>query len=79
MLGGREMFESGRKRTVKAPRAKTPTRMAFLLVGSFAARKMGIGIEIIMRSDEIFNTALVIRWFVAAEHWTTNSYSQSKS
>jgi hypothetical protein len=50
------------------PRAKTPMRITFLLIGNFAARKMGIGIEMMMISDEMFKTALVIRWFVAAEH-----------
>lgn len=54
---------------MKIPSANTPTRIAFLFIGSFAARKIGIGMRMIMISDEIFSTALVIRWLVAAEHW----------
>ena len=32
----------------------------------------GIGKRIIMKSEEMLSTAFVIRWFVAAEHWTGN-------
>lgn len=54
--------------TVKAPSANTATSTAFLLVGSWDLRNIGMGMAIIMISDEMLRTALVMRWFVAAEH-----------
>lgn len=44
--------------------------MAFFLGAMFMCKKMGIGMAIMNKSEEMFRTALVIRWFVAAEHWT---------
>jgi len=54
--------------TVKEPNAKTPTRTALRFNGSWDLRKIGIGMRMIMMSDVMLMTALVMRWFVAAEH-----------
>ena len=56
------------ERMVKAPRAKTPMRTALRFRGSWDLRKMGMGIKMIITSDVMLMTALVIRWLVAAEH-----------
>lgn len=45
-------------------------RINFFLRGIRDWRNIGIGIRMIMTSDEMLKTALVIKWFVAAEHWT---------
>jgi hypothetical protein len=55
---------------VKRPRAKTEQRIAFFSGGRLLRRRIGIGMMIIKKSEEMFSTALVIRWFVAVEHWT---------
>lgn len=75
-------------RTVNPPSAKTPTKISFFLHFSRDCRKMGIGMRIIMMSDEMLSTALVMRWFVAAEHcaekdavtmtWCRHDGNQSK-
>jgi len=44
------------------------TRTIFFFRDIRDCRKMGMGIMMIMRSDEMFRTAFVIRWLVAAEH-----------
>lgn len=56
------------KLTVKAPNAKTPMRTALRFNGSCDLRKIGIGMRMIIISDVMLMTALVMRWFVAAEH-----------
>lgn len=53
---------------MKAPNAKTPMRTALRFNGSCDLRKIGIGMRMIMISDVMLMTALVMRWFVAAEH-----------
>lgn len=47
--------------TLKVPRPKTPQSMAFLLSGSRACRKMGIGIAMTKISEDMLRIALVIR------------------
>lgn len=54
--------------TVNVPTAKTRQRTIFRLSDRVDRRKIGIGIRMIMRSDVMLNTALVIKWFVAALH-----------
>jgi hypothetical protein len=46
---------------VKVPIKKMPMRMALFFSGNFTLKRSGIGIEIIMRSDEMLRTAFVIR------------------
>ena len=53
---------------MKAPNAKTPMRTALRFNGSWDLRKIGIGMRMIIISDVMLMTALVMRWFVAAEH-----------
>lgn len=56
---------------MKVPTAKTPHNTALRLADSVEDKNMGIGIRIIIMSDEMLNTMLVIRWFVAALHWAS--------
>jgi hypothetical protein len=55
---------------VKIPKAKTPQRMSFRFRGSCDCMKTGMGRRIIMISEEMLRTALVIMWFVSAEQFT---------
>ena len=48
--------------TVKIPIQKTPPRIALFFAGNLTLNRRGIGIRIIMISEEILKTALVIRW-----------------
>lgn len=48
--------------TVKIPIQKTPPRIVLFLAGNLTLNRRGIGIRIIMISEEILKTALVIRW-----------------
>lgn len=43
-------------------------RTALRFNGSCDLRKIGIGMRMIIMSDVMLMTALVMRWFVAAEH-----------
>jgi hypothetical protein len=43
-------------------------RLTYLARGSWEVIRRGRGMESIIRSEEIFNTAFVIRWWIAAEH-----------
>ncbi len=43
-------------------------RTIFFFVGIFISSKTGNGMMRMNRSEEMLRTALVIRWFVAAEH-----------
>ena len=54
--------------TVKIPIQKTPPRIALFFAGNLTLNRRGIGIRIIMISEEILKTALVIRWWIAVEH-----------
>lgn len=54
--------------TVKLPNAKTPHSTIFCLSGIWDWINIGIGIRIIMMSDEMLKTAFVIRWCMAVEH-----------
>jgi hypothetical protein len=56
---------------VKAPMRKTLKSIALFFLGSRTRNRRGSGILNMIRSDEMLNTALVMRWFVAAEHWPT--------
>jgi hypothetical protein len=46
---------------VNVPRAKTPTRTAFFFKEIWDRRKIGIGIRMIIMSDEMLKTVFVIR------------------
>ena len=54
--------------TVKVPIQKTLPRIVLFFAGNLTLNRRGIGIRIIMISEEILKTALVIRWWIAAEH-----------
>lgn len=54
--------------TVNRPNANTPQRTNFLLIEKLDRRNKGIGIIMIIISEDILKTALVIRWFVAVAH-----------
>lgn len=56
------------KRTVNVPTANTRQRTTFRWSDKVDRKNMGIGMAMIMMSDEMLNTALVIKWFVAALH-----------
>jgi hypothetical protein len=56
---------------VKAPIKKTLMRMALFFFGKRTLNKRGIGILMMITSEDMLNTALVMRWFVAAEHCST--------
>ncbi len=58
---------------MKVPTAKTPQRTALRFQARFDERKTGSGMRMMMTSDEMLKTALVMRWFVAAEHWAVVS------
>lgn len=55
---------------MNVPTAKRPHRITFFLVLRVVCNSIGIGRMIIMMSEEMLNTVLVMRWLVAAEHWT---------
>lgn len=55
--------------TVKVPIKNIPHKTALFFFGSFTLKRRGIGMEMIIKSEEILRTAFVIKWFVAAEHW----------
>jgi hypothetical protein len=50
--------------------------MIFLLSGSWDCKKTGIGRMMIMMSEEMLTTALVIIWLVSAEQFTTTPLAQ---
>ena len=54
--------------TVKIPIQKTPLRITLFFISNLTLNRRGIGIRIIMISEEILKTVLVIRWWIAAEH-----------
>lgn len=54
---------------MKVPIKNMPRRTALFFPGRRTLKRSGMGMLIIMRSEEMLRTALVIRWFVAAEHW----------
>jgi hypothetical protein len=56
---------------VKAPIKKTLMRMALFFFGKRTLNKSGIGMLRMITSEDMLKTALVIRWFVAAEHCST--------
>lgn len=56
------------KLTVKVPTAKTRQSTTFRWSDRVDRKKMGIGMTMIIMSDEMLNTALVIKWLVAALH-----------
>jgi hypothetical protein len=53
---------------VKAPMRKTLMSIALFFFGKRTLNKRGIGMVIIIRSEDMFKTAFVMRWLVAAEH-----------
>lgn len=53
---------------VKAPIKNTLTSIALFFFGNRTRNRSGIGILRMIKSEEMLNTAFVIRWFVAAEH-----------
>ena len=59
-----------RRLTVNIPSANTAQRTIFLLIANCDCRKTGMGIAMIIMSDDMFRTALVIIWFVSAEQFT---------
>ena len=52
----------------KMPREKRMQRINFRVRGSCEVMRRGSGMQSIIMSDEILKTALVIRWWIAAEH-----------
>jgi hypothetical protein len=58
----------GGELTLKAPIMKMPISTALFLRGSWTLNRRGMGMQMIIRSEERFRTAFVMRWFVAAEH-----------
>jgi hypothetical protein len=54
--------------TVKVPTAKTPQSTALRFTDRVDDRNTGIGMAMIMRSEEMLKTMFVMRWFVAALH-----------
>lgn len=53
---------------MKRPIKKIPIRINLFFFGKRTLNKRGIGMLRMMRSELMLNTALVMRWFVAAEH-----------
>jgi hypothetical protein len=53
---------------VNVPIMNTPIKIVLFFFGNLTLNRRGIGIAIIMISEEMLSTALVIKWFVAAEH-----------
>jgi len=56
----------------KTPRPKTQQRIAFLMGGNLENIRSGRGIHSIMMSEDMLKTALTMRWWMAAEHWSLN-------
>jgi hypothetical protein len=54
----------------KMPREKRMQRRSFLVRGSLEVIRRGRGMQSIITSEEMLKTALVIRWWIAAEHCT---------
>jgi hypothetical protein len=46
-----------------------PINIALFFFGSLTLKRSGIGITMIITSEEMLRTAFVMRWLVAAEHW----------
>lgn len=53
---------------MKVPIKNIPIKMALFFLGSLTLKRRGIGIAMIMISEEMLRTAFVMRWLVAAEH-----------
>jgi hypothetical protein len=43
-------------------------RLTYLARGSWEVIRRGRGMDSIIKSEEIFSTAFVIKWWIAAEH-----------
>jgi hypothetical protein len=56
----------------KAPIRKMANRIVLFFFGRRTLNKRGRGMEMMIRSELILKTALVMRWFVAAEHCSGN-------
>jgi len=54
----------------KMPREKRMQRRSFLVRGSLEVMRRGRGMQSIIMSEEMLKTALVIKWWIAAEHCT---------
>jgi hypothetical protein len=54
----------------KTPREKRMQRRNFLVRGSLEVMRRGRGMQSIIMSEEMLKTALVIKWWIAAEHCT---------
>ena len=54
----------------KMPREKRMQRRNFLVRGSLEVMRRGRGMQSIIMSEEMLKTALVIKWWIAAEHCT---------
>lgn len=70
-----ETSKPSRSLTVKVPIMNIKSSTAFVFMGSLTLKSKGIGIAMMIRSDDMFKTAFVIRWFVAAEHWAVGDIS----
>ena len=54
----------------KMPREKRMQRRSYLVRGSLEVMRRGRGMQSIIMSEEMLKTALVIKWWIAAEHCT---------
>jgi hypothetical protein len=59
---------SVQKTYVKAPIINTPINITLFFFGRRTRNSRGTGMLSMIRSEEMFNTAFVIKWFVAALH-----------
>ena len=55
--------------TVNIPMKKIQPRTIFFSNDILTLKTRGRGISMIMTSEDMFNTALVMRWLIIAEHW----------
>jgi hypothetical protein len=56
------------RRTVKAPIMNKPDSMILFFFGKRTLKSTGIGMLMMIRSEDTLKTVLVMRWCVAAEH-----------
>lgn len=53
---------------VKVPMQKIRPKMILFFIGKRTLNRSGMGMQMMIKSLEMLNTAFVMRWFVAAEH-----------
>jgi hypothetical protein len=58
--------------TVNVPMRNIPNKIALFFFGSFTLKSKGIGMQMMIKSEEMLRTAFVIKWFEAAEHCATD-------